>query len=148
MSGSISFEEFSAATAPLSKTTLRAAFDLFDTDNTGAIERTEFASMLQRLGLSPPPVSIGVSNAVGEVQIDELFAAADRDGNGSVSFEEFVSLLPAAAAHSRSVQMMRTSGSQVQQGQGVGRRGTAQHCPQTALGQTLRLVSHPGITVD
>ena len=148
MSGSISFEEFSAATGPLSKTTLRAAFDLFDTDNTGAIERTEFASMLQRLGLSPPPVSIGVANAVGEVQIDELFAAADRDGNGSVSFEEFVSLLPAAAAHSRSVQMMRTSGSQVQQGQGVGRRGTAQHCPQTALGQTLRLVSHPGITVD
>lgn len=148
MSGSISFEEFSAATGPLSKTTLRAAFDLFDTDNTGAIERTEFASMLQRLGLSPPPVSIGVSNVVGEVQIDELFAAADRDGNGSVSFEEFVSLLPAAAAHSRSVQMMRTSGSQVQQGQGVGRRGTAQHCPQTALGQTLRLVSHPGITVD
>ena len=56
-------------------------------------------------------------------------------------------LLPAAAAHSRSVQMMHTHGSKVQ-GQGVGRTVTAQHCPKTALGQTLRLVSHPGIIVD
>ena len=37
--GSISLEEFSAATGPLSKGTLRAAFDLFDTVQSQAIER-------------------------------------------------------------------------------------------------------------
>jgi Ca2+-binding EF-hand superfamily protein len=98
--GSISFEEFSAATAPFSRDTLRAAFNLFDTDRSGSITMNEFTAMLDRLGLCPRSGAPQAEGAPSQ-EVAALFQAADKDSDGSVSFEEFISLLPIAAQRSK-----------------------------------------------
>jgi Ca2+-binding EF-hand superfamily protein len=97
--GSISFEEFSAATAPFSRDTLQAAFNLFDTDRSGSITVNEFTAMLDRLGMCPR--SGGPVEGAPSQEVAALFQAADKDSDGSVSFEEFISLLPIAAQRSK-----------------------------------------------
>ena len=64
--------------------------------------------------------------------IAALFEAADKDKNGSVSFEEFVLLLPVAAGHSK-----QSHSRQWQQ--------TVAHQSQRTLVQTLKLATvRPG----
>jgi len=79
--GLISFEEYVSRTRGLyddSGLALRAAFDLFDKDGSGDIDRSELSVMLRKLGF--------------EWQGAHVFEAADTNGDGKVSFGEFVSL--------------------------------------------------------
>ena len=57
---------------------LRAAFDLFDADASGYIDRSELSVMLRKLGF--------------EWQGAHVFEAADADADGKVSFAEFLVL--------------------------------------------------------
>ena len=57
----------------------------------------EFTTMLYRLGLLSRHNSVEQVKAVSSTEIKTLFEAADKDKDGSVSFEEFVSLLPSAS---------------------------------------------------
>jgi len=66
----------------MSDAALKQAFDAFDTDSSGSIDRTEMGAMVAKLGL---PLSAQ--------QVDELMAEADPDGNGEIDFEEFTSTL-------------------------------------------------------
>lgn len=79
--GSISFDEFCCLVQPLydnSGAALREAFDMFDADGSGYIDREELSLMLRKLGF--------------EWQGSSVFAAADTDGDGKVSYEEFLAV--------------------------------------------------------
>jgi Ca2+-binding EF-hand superfamily protein len=58
---------------------LREAFDHFDRDDNGVIDRAEFGDLCSHLGLE-----------ASETDIDAGFRAMDGNGNGVVEFEEFV----------------------------------------------------------
>merc|ERR1719171_3343976 len=85
--GVISFEEFCAAVGPIyehSELALRRAFDLFDRDGNGSIDRQELANVMTRLRLLP--------GDAGPEAIEEIFALADINKDGQISFAEFVRL--------------------------------------------------------
>jgi calmodulin len=58
---------------------LREAFNQFDQDGSGAIDRQEFAELMESLdaGMSDDELEIG-------------FSEVDRDGNGTIEFGEFL----------------------------------------------------------
>ena len=83
--GQISFDEFTSLVLPLyqnSTAALRHAFDMFDADSSGFIDRGELGVMLRKLGF--------------EWQGTHVFEAADIDGDGKVSFDEFLALYASA----------------------------------------------------
>ena len=91
--GVISFAEFCAAVGPLyehSETALRRAFGVFDADGSGYIERPELRSMCLKLRLAAEPAV--------DAQVERMFAAADQDGDGRISLDEFVRLFSADEA--------------------------------------------------
>mmetsp|Transcript_1495 Transcript_1495/g.4350 ORF Transcript_1495/g.4350 Transcript_1495/m.4350 type:complete len:199 (-) Transcript_1495:165-761(-) len=61
---------------------LREAFELFDTDNSNTIDAYELQDLLDTLGVSEDTANV-----------DALFAVADADGNGEISFEEFCAVV-------------------------------------------------------
>ncbi|KIF75538.1 EF hand repeat-containing protein [Streptomyces sp. 150FB] len=61
---------------------LRAAFDQFDLDKDGAITATEFRSVLAGLG----------DTTMSESQAQALLDGADSDGDGRMTWDEFLAL--------------------------------------------------------
>ena len=93
--GTVGFAEFCVVVAPLYSTAggqLRAAFDLFDTDGSGSLDRAEMAAIFSRLdvaGASRPEV------------MAKLFDEADADHDDKISFDEFCRYVNKAAAAGR-----------------------------------------------
>lgn len=88
-SGTVTFAEFAAATAPLyeaSSTALRRAFDFFDRDGSGAIEKDELEVVLTRLGVASE------GGRMHKDVLNRIFATADANHDGKVSFPEFIAL--------------------------------------------------------
>jgi len=61
---------------------IREAFDLFDTDGSGAIDAKELKVAMRALGFEPK-----------KEEIRKMVAEVDRDGSGTVDFEEFLSMM-------------------------------------------------------
>jgi len=55
-------------------------FDGIDTNGSGQISTQELGNMLEELG-----------QILNEQQVEEFFALIDKDGSGSINFEEFYS---------------------------------------------------------
>merc|ERR1712166_1651704 len=64
------------------KKEVKEAFDLFDTDGSGAIDGKELKIAMQALGFEP-------SND----EIAKMMADIDVDGNSTVEFEEFIEMM-------------------------------------------------------
>jgi hypothetical protein len=69
-----------APTSQAGREALKNAFDLFDTDNTGELDKEEF-----RLAMSAGDEDSAFSNA----DFEKLFARVDSDGTGVISFDEY-----------------------------------------------------------
>lgn len=61
---------------------LREAFAVFDSDNSGAIDRKELKRLMKKLG-----------QALTEAEIDAMMDEVDTNGDGEISFEEFKALM-------------------------------------------------------
>ena len=66
---------------------LRRAFDIFDADGNGSIDREEFSSIMHRLHLLPRD-----DEAAAEKALAQMFDVADIDHSGTVSFDEFCAM--------------------------------------------------------
>ena len=94
--GTVGFAEFCAGVAPLYSTAgsqLRAAFDLFDTDGSGSLDRAEMAAIFSRLG---------VTGASRPEVMAKLFDEADSNHDNKISFDEFCRYVNKAAVVGRS----------------------------------------------
>ena len=63
---------------------IKEAFDLFDTDSSGAISVSELTSAMKSLGFD-------VKHAV----VFQMIAELDADGSGEIEFEEFLDMMTA-----------------------------------------------------
>lgn len=57
-------------------------FKLYDENKDGVIQRNELGKALRAMGKNPT-----------EAEIDQMFAEADKDGNGVLDFKEFLRVL-------------------------------------------------------
>jgi Ca2+-binding EF-hand superfamily protein len=64
---------------------LHSAFQKFDLDNSGALDKKEIHALLSEGELN------GIGFAPDPDLIDELVQHMDTDGDGSISYEEFIS---------------------------------------------------------
>merc|ERR1712100_581201 len=64
------------------KQELREAFDLFDTDGSGAVDASELHTALKALGFEPK-----------KEEIAKMVREMDKDGDATVDFEEFCIML-------------------------------------------------------
>jgi len=62
---------------------LAQAFTMFDADGSGSISREELKSMMVN-------VMGGTGENVSEAEIDDVLNEVDKDGDGDISYEEFV----------------------------------------------------------
>ncbi|KAF1793297.1 EF-Hand 1, calcium-binding site [Phytophthora cactorum] len=69
-------------TATVNMDMFKETFSLFDKDESGCIDRDELKSMLLALG-----------QQLSSSEIDEIMRQADTDGDGKISFTEFVSMM-------------------------------------------------------
>lgn len=60
----------------------REAFNIFDRDGDGHIDKKELATVLRSLGHNP-----------SSVEIDEIMKEVDTSNNGTIEFEEFIDVL-------------------------------------------------------
>eukprot|EP00341_Mesodinium_pulex_P008002 CAMPEP_0116917350 /NCGR_PEP_ID=MMETSP0467-20121206/19087_1 /TAXON_ID=283647 /ORGANISM="Mesodinium pulex, Strain SPMC105" /LENGTH=69 /DNA_ID=CAMNT_0004594419 /DNA_START=9 /DNA_END=218 /DNA_ORIENTATION=+ len=59
---------------------IKAFFDQHDDDKSGTLEKNELPPLLKEIGLEG-------------VQADQVLAAADENGDGKISFDEFCKLV-------------------------------------------------------
>merc|ERR1740130_459050 len=64
------------------KNEIREAFDLFDTDGSGAIDAKELKVAMRALGFEPK-----------KEEIKKMVGDMDKDGDGTVDFDEFMILM-------------------------------------------------------
>ncbi|KAH7302159.1 hypothetical protein KP509_23G058900 [Ceratopteris richardii] len=75
--------------APYSEEQLKALFRVFDRDGNGFITAAELAHSMARLG-----------HALTDKELTEMIEEADTDGDGQISFSEFVAAITSAAFES------------------------------------------------
>jgi len=85
--GSVDFSEFAAMMAQKVKKAdsdaeLREAFKIFDLDNSGTIDADELRHIMKSIG----------ENLTDE-QIEDMILEADKDGDGTIDYNEFVQLM-------------------------------------------------------
>merc|ERR1711865_1281080 len=75
------------------KAEVKEAFELFDTDGSGAIDAKELKVAMQALGFEPTS--------------DEIVKDIDVDGNATIEFEEFVEMMEGKMSDKDQVEEMR-----------------------------------------
>ena len=91
-SGEINYTEFLAATIDanvyLREEYLRMAFKMFDSDNSGSIEKSEVVQIL---------AGDQLNSLVTRTAIEKAIDSIDKNGDGKVDFEEFMAMMREAS---------------------------------------------------
>merc|ERR1719316_2654416 len=66
------------------KQEIREAFDLFDTDGSGAIDAKELKVAMRALGFEPK-----------KEEVKKMISDIDKDGDGTIDFDEFMMMMTA-----------------------------------------------------
>jgi calmodulin len=61
----------------------KEAFSIFDRDGDGTIDNDELGTVMRSLGYQP-----------SEEEIEDMMREADKDGNGTIDFAEFIEFMP------------------------------------------------------
>ena len=61
---------------------IKEAFDLFDTDGSGAIDAKELKVAMRALGFEP-----------SKEEVKRMMAEADREGTGKIEYKDFLELM-------------------------------------------------------
>ena len=77
---------------------LKEAFNLFDTDGSGNIDAKELKAAMRALGFQ-----------VKKADVRKMIADIDKDGNGSIDFEEFLDMMTAKMVFSKLVFSLRAN---------------------------------------
>lgn len=122
-SGEVNYTHFLAATLDrqryLQEEACRAAFDIFDLDGNGNISRDEMAQVLKGEGLTPEDGGLdsqGLQAAVGSAlnvnyaEIEKIIEENDTDGDGEISFPEFMAMMAKQQHNASSTTTSRTMG--------------------------------------
>ena len=83
--GEIDYDEFVELRRKLKgdeKEDLRKAFDVFDQDGNGSISQVELKIVLDKIGIE-----------MSEAELKRTMSEADTDGDGEISFTEFVDVV-------------------------------------------------------
>ena len=83
--GEIDYDEFVELRRKLKgdeKEDLRKAFDVFDQDGNGSISQVELKIVLDKIGIK-----------MSETELKRTMSEADTDGDGEISFTEFVDVV-------------------------------------------------------
>ena len=87
-SGTINYTEFIAATMDAKlyqrEEMIRTAFEMFDSDMSGKIDRCELEELLN---------GDDIKNEFGTQEVDELINGIDKDGDGEIDFDEFLAMM-------------------------------------------------------
>merc|ERR1711939_671759 len=78
------------------KAEIKEAFDLFDTDGSGAIDAKELKVAMQALGFEPTAAEVA-----------KMVQDIDVDGNATIEFEEFVEMMEGKMSDKDQVEEMR-----------------------------------------
>ena len=84
----IDFDEFLVLMSSNNKSStdpdseLRAAFAVFDEDNSGSISRKEMKKLMKKLG-----------QKLSDEELDAMMEEVDTDNDGQIDFEEFKSMM-------------------------------------------------------
>merc|ERR1712072_40876 len=78
------------------KKEVKEAFDLFDTDGSGAIDAKELKVAMQSLGFEPT-----------NQEITKMVQEIDVDGNSTVEFEEFIEMMEGKMSNKDPVEEMK-----------------------------------------
>lgn len=90
--GKVDYREFISGAASLSSATgsrMKLIFDLFDTDGNGSISPGELEAAMRSMSLATSLSSTGEAIKVSG-ELGKLFESIDTNGDGSISFDEFV----------------------------------------------------------
>ena len=71
---------------------LKKAFEMIDTDGNGFLDKEEIRKMLQ-----------GMDSDVDDAAVEEFLRNADQDGDGRVSFDEFIKDVCCGYAHTHAI---------------------------------------------
>merc|ERR1712232_388057 len=88
----------STALSAEQKAEVKEAFDLFDTDGSGAIDATELKVAMQALGFEPTAK-----------EVEKMVADIDIDGNATIEFEEFVEMMEGKMSDKDQLEEMRNA---------------------------------------
>merc|ERR1711924_354586 len=78
------------------KAEVKEAFDLFDTDGSGAIDAKELKVAMQALGFEPTAAEVA-----------KMVQDIDVDGNATIEFEEFVEMMEGKMSDKDQIEEMR-----------------------------------------
>ncbi|EPQ10806.1 Calmodulin-like protein 6 [Myotis brandtii] len=76
----------------------KGVFEMFDEEGNGQVKTAELERLMSLLGINPTKSELAyvLTNAgepLNEVEAEQMMKEADKDGDGTIDYEEFVAMM-------------------------------------------------------